>query len=117
MYAGVSAPRRYPTSTLGTSPSVNSSSNWKILSHSPRPPRGRPAHYGGTHPNGLPTTVHIKTQDMLKPQERKLLEAAEAGDKPTMLHVLNNVSLMIKKKIKLYIFKNFFIYRVQMILI
>lgn len=91
MYAGVSAPRRYPSSTLGTISSVNTPSNWKISSHSPRLPRGRPAHYGGIHQNGLPT-VHIKTQDMLKPQERKLLEAAEAGDKPTMLDVLNNCS-------------------------
>ncbi|KAI1721291.1 transient receptor ion channel II domain-containing protein [Ditylenchus destructor] len=41
--------------------------------------------------------VHIKTHDMLNPWERRFLEAAERGDRPTLISCLNqkNVALNI----------------------
>lgn len=43
--------------------------------------------------NSMPA-VHIKTHDMLNPQERKFLEAAEKGDRPTLIACLKQVILL-----------------------
>ncbi|CAI5445881.1 unnamed protein product [Caenorhabditis angaria] len=36
-----------------------------------------------------PAAVNIRTNDMISPEERRFLEAAERGDKPTLLECLN----------------------------
>uniref|UniRef100_A0A914DUS0 Transient receptor ion channel domain-containing protein n=1 Tax=Acrobeloides nanus TaxID=290746 RepID=A0A914DUS0_9BILA len=73
----------------------------------PNPPNGNPAFMASPKPNqrrprsknrayGTTPAVHIKTHDMLNPQERKFLEAAERGDRPTLISSLSqNVPLNI----------------------
>lgn len=51
----------------------------------------RPRSRNHTLANSLPPAVHIKTYDMLNPQERRILEAAEKGDRPTLIACLNQV--------------------------
>lgn len=62
------------------------------LISSPKPPRPviRPRSRNRAFGGGVPA-VTIKTHEMLNPQERKFLEAAEKGDKPTLLACLNQV--------------------------
>lgn len=42
--------------------------------------------------NAAPPVMKIKTYDMLNPQERRFLEAAELGDKPTIALCLEQVN-------------------------
>uniref|UniRef100_A0A1I7RZV0 ANK_REP_REGION domain-containing protein n=1 Tax=Bursaphelenchus xylophilus TaxID=6326 RepID=A0A1I7RZV0_BURXY len=61
----------------------------------PRSPMGRAAVVAGNHRpmsrsrNIYGPAVHIKTHDMLTPQERRFLESAESGDRPTLIACLN----------------------------
>ncbi|KAK5983898.1 hypothetical protein GCK32_022253, partial [Trichostrongylus colubriformis] len=57
------------------------------ISASPRP-RMRNYTLGNMPP---PPAVNIRTHDQISPQERKFLEAAERGDKPTIQECLLTV--------------------------
>lgn len=48
--------------------------------------------------------VNIKTHDMLNPQERRFLEAAEKGDRPTLIACLNQVFFVICTRVLRFAF-------------
>ncbi|CAD5216358.1 unnamed protein product [Bursaphelenchus okinawaensis] len=70
---------------------------------SPHSPMGRAAAMAANHRpmsrsrNIYGPAVHIRTYDMITPQERRFLESAESGDRPTLIACLNqkNVPLNV----------------------
>lgn len=65
----------------------------------------RPRSRNYTLANTLPPAVHIKTYDMLNPQERRILEAAEKGDRPTLIACLSQVNNLFSFLITKYLAK------------
>lgn len=51
----------------------------------------RPRSRNHTLASSAPPAVKIRTHDMLNPQERRFLEAAEMGDRPTLAACLEQV--------------------------
>lgn len=91
------APRRgrgpapsMPSNASIASTAGNISSSVPAAKKSAIPKNKKPRSRNHTLANSMPA-VHIKTHDMLNPQERKFLEAAEKGDRPTLISCLKQV--------------------------
>lgn len=90
-------PRRIPrVATASSSIIAGSPAAGNVSSVAPAnkkiPKNKRPRSRNHTLANSMPA-VHIKTHDMLNPQERRFLEAAEKGDRPTLIACLRQVKI------------------------